>query len=62
MRRYTKANLEELVSMQLENRHAMHDLLIIMKHQNELLTRDNKKLEEEIAWVKQRLHTPRKRK
>lgn len=31
-RRYTKADLEEIVSTQYENFNAMHDLLSIMKH------------------------------
>jgi hypothetical protein len=44
MRNYTKADLEELVSCQLENLNAMHDLLSIMKVQNELLHNANKKL------------------
>ena len=33
-RRYTKADLDQTVSVQLENLNAMHDLLSIMKHQN----------------------------
>ena len=41
-RRYTKADLEEIVYLQLENLNAMHDLLSIMKHQNELLNNANK--------------------
>lgn len=49
MRNYTKADLEELVSCQLENLNAMHDLLSIMKVQNELLHNTNKKLKEEIS-------------
>ena len=48
-RRYTKADLEQIVSVQLENLNAMHDLLSIMKHQNDLLNRANKKLKEEIT-------------
>ena len=47
--RYTKADLEELVSHQLENLNAMHDLLRIMKVQNELLENVNKKLSDEIS-------------
>jgi hypothetical protein len=34
--RYTKADFEKIVFFQLENLNAMHDLLSIMKHQNEL--------------------------
>jgi len=47
-RRYTKADLEQIVSVQLENLNAMHDLLGIMKHQNELLYMANEKLRNEI--------------
>ena len=50
--RYTKADLEELVSHQLENLNAMHDLLRIMKVQNELLENANKKLSDEISEFK----------
>jgi N-acetylglutamate synthase-like GNAT family acetyltransferase len=61
-RRYTKADLEEIVSVQLENLNAMHDLLSIMKHQNELLNNVNKKLKDEISDFKQRMYpTPSKR-
>ena len=52
--RYTKADLEELVSCQLENLNAMHDLLSIMKVQNELLHNTNKKLKEEISEFKEK--------
>lgn len=54
-RRYTKADLEQIVSVQLENLNAMHDLLSIMKHQNELLNIVNKKLEDEILELKDEL-------
>lgn len=53
MRNYTKADLEELVSCQLENLNAMHDLLSIMKVQNELLHNVNKKLKDEISEFKE---------
>lgn len=53
MRNYTKADLEELVSCQLENLNAMHDLLSIMKVQNELLHNANKKLKDEISEFKE---------
>ena len=39
-RKYTKTDLEEIVSVQLKNINVMHDLLSIMKHQNELLNPD----------------------
>ena len=54
MRNYTKADLEELVSCQLENLNAMHDLLSIMKVQNELLHNANKKLKDEISEFKKK--------
>ena len=50
--RYTKADLEELVSHQLENLNAIHDLLRIMKVQNELLENANKKLSDEMSEFK----------
>jgi len=59
-RRYTKSNLEEIVSVQLENLNAMHDLLSIMKHQNGLLNSANKKLKDEITDFKQKLYPTRK--
>ncbi len=54
-RRYTKADLEEIVYTQLENLNAVHDLLRIMKHQSELLDKVNKKLEEELIPIKDRI-------
>ena len=60
-RRYTKADLEQIVCVQLENLNAMHDLLSIMKHQNELLNSANKKLKDEITDFKQKLYPTRKR-
>ena len=36
-RKYTKADLEQIVYVHLENLDAIHDLLRIMKVQNELL-------------------------
>lgn len=54
MRNYTKADLEELVSCQLENLNAMHDQLSIMKVQNELLHNANKKLKDEISEFKEK--------
>jgi hypothetical protein len=52
LRKYTKANLEELVFCQLENLSAMHDLLSVMKTQTELLRKANKKLRDEVVEVK----------
>ena len=43
-RNYTKADLEKIVYTQLENLDAMHDLLKIVKVQNDLLERMNKRL------------------
>ena len=60
-RRYTKADLEQIVFVQLENLNAMHDLLSIMKHQNELLNSVNKKLKDEITDFKQKLYSTQKR-
>lgn len=57
MSRYTKADLERIVSMQYENLNAIHDLLSIMKHQNELLTNANKKLKDEINGVKRKMYS-----
>lgn len=54
--RYTKSDLEKIVYTQLENLNAMHDLLSIMKHQNELITSANKKLKDEISDYKQKLY------
>jgi len=54
--RYTKANLEQIVSMQYENLNAINDLLQIMKLQNELLESANKKLKGEITGFKHKLY------
>ena len=51
-RRYTKADLEQIVYKQLENLNAMHDLLSIMKLQNDLIENINKTLREEIMQFK----------
>lgn len=61
-RKYTKADLEQIVCAQLENLNAMHDLLSIMKHQNDLLNSVNKKLKDEITDFKQKLYLSQKRK
>lgn len=60
--KYTKADLEKIVSHQLENLNAMHDLLHIMKVQNELLENANKKLSEEISGHKQKMYGNTKKK
>ena len=44
--RNTKIDLEEIVACQLGNLNAMHDLLRIMKFQNELLDNVNIKLKD----------------
>lgn len=54
MRTYTKADLEQIVMTQLENLNAMHDLLNIMKVQNELLHNANKKLKDEISEFREK--------
>jgi len=56
MKRYTKEDLEKIVMVQLENLNAMHDLLSIMKVQNELIQNSNKKLKEEISEFKEQLY------
>lgn len=59
-RRYTKADLEEIVYVQLENINVMHALLSIMKNQNELLNGVNKKLKDEISDFKHKLYPTQK--
>ena len=61
MRKYTKADLEEIISVQQENINIMSDLLSILKHQNELLNNTNKKLKDEIFYFKEKLNPTRKR-
>lgn len=51
---YTKSDLEQIVYSQLENLNAMHDLLSIMKHQNQLIENANKKLKDEISEFKEK--------
>jgi len=53
-KKYTKAQLEEIVHIQLDNLNAVHDLLKIMKLQNELIENANKKLKDEIIDFKRR--------
>lgn len=53
-RAYTKSQLEALIFSQLENLNEMNDLISIMRHQNELLKKANKKLKEEITDFKER--------
>ena len=52
-RRYTKTDLEQIVYRQLENLDAMHDLLRIMKVQNDLIQKINQTLREEIGQFKE---------
>jgi len=54
--RYTKAELERVVYMQLDNLNAIHDLLRIMKLQNELIENANKKLKDEVLDFKRRVN------
>jgi len=58
---YTKADLERIVMVQLENLSAIHDLLSIMKVQNELLHNANKKLKDETADFKTKQYQQSKR-
>jgi hypothetical protein len=52
-KRYTKADLKEIVCKQLENLNAMQDLLGIMKFQNDLIQNINQTLREEIGQFKE---------
>ncbi len=54
--RYTKADLEQIVYTQLENLSAMHDLLRVMKLQNELIENASKKLKDEIIDFKKHVN------
>lgn len=54
--KYTKADLEQVVYTQLDNLNAIHDLLRIMKLQNELIENANKKLKDEIIDFKKRVN------
>ena len=54
-KRYTKSDLEGIVSVKLENLNAMHGLLSMMKHQNELLEKANKKLKDEVSDFEQKV-------
>ncbi|WP_299886925.1 hypothetical protein [uncultured Lacinutrix sp.] len=54
--RYTKADLERVVYTQLDNLNAIHDLLRVMKLQNELIENANKKLKDEIIDFKKRVN------
>ena len=54
--KYTKADLERIVSIQLDNLNAIHDLLRIMKLQNELIDNANKRLKDEIIDFKKRVN------
>jgi len=57
--KYTKADLERIVYTQLDNLNAIHDLLRIMKLQNELIENANKKLKDEIYDFKKKVvHYP----
>ncbi len=52
-KRYTKAELEEIVYKQLDNLNAMHDLLSILKFQNDLIQNISRTLREEIGQFKE---------
>jgi hypothetical protein len=52
-KRYTKADLEQIVYKQLDNLNAMHDLLRIMKVQKDLIQNINQTLREEIGQFKE---------
>lgn len=57
MKKYTKAELHELVYCQLQNLNAMHDLLKLLKKQNELLEIAYKKLSDEVSDFKQEYYS-----
>ena len=57
MKKYTKKDLQNIVLLQLENLNAVHDLLTIIKVQNELMHNSNKKLKEEISEFKKTLYS-----
>jgi hypothetical protein len=52
-KRYTKADLKEIVCKQLEYLNAMQDLLGITKSQNDLIQNINQTLREEIGQFKE---------
>lgn len=54
--KYTKADLEKIVYTQLDNLNAIHDLLRIMKLQNELIENANKQLKDEVLDFKKRVN------
>ncbi|CAA0221975.1 hypothetical protein [Tenacibaculum maritimum] len=54
--KYTKADLEKIVYTQLDNLNAIHDLLRIMKIQNEMIENANKRLKDEIIDFKKRVN------
>lgn len=60
-RRYIKANLERIVSVQLEILNAMDDLLSIMKGQNELIHNADKKLKDESVEFKVKAYSKYKK-
>ncbi len=51
----TKEHLERIILTQLENLDAMHDYMIIVKKQTELVVQMNKKLERELSTVKDKV-------
>ncbi len=54
--KYTKADLEKIVYTQLDNLNAIHDLLRIIKLQNEMIENANKRLKDEIIDFKKRVN------
>lgn len=54
-KKYTKADLEEMVYLQQENLNAVHDLIGILKYQNNLLEEVNSQLKVEILRFKKAL-------
>ena len=59
--RYTKEDLKQIVASQLKNLTTIHDLLCIVKVQNEILENANKKLCDEIAGHKQKRYSNKRK-
>lgn len=55
-RKYTKADLEELVCLQVESLNAVHDLIHIMKTQNDLLEQANGSFKTEVLRFKKTIN------
>lgn len=54
-KKYKKADLEELISLQLENLNGVHDLVSIMRYQNDLLEQVNGSFKTEVLRFNQQI-------